>query len=155
MGYYYTQSGQLVCDICGAVGARKYRCPWGYCPATAACPQCRKEHADWFGRPWHREHGCEKGHNEYAAEREEKRQLLANGAAVRCSALGNSTGPVHVLFRRGNGTCEGWYMSTETYHAIPLVGTNTTPDDYRKHGPLTPAPDDFGAGRTTKQVVLA
>ena len=157
MGYCYTNDGQLCCDICGAAGARKYRCPFGYCPAIAACPKCRKDRAELFGRAAHRKAGCEAGHNQFQAELDERKALLLAGLPVRCSALGgcdpHGNDRVHVLFKRQDGSCEGWYMPRETYHALPL-GNNTTPDDYRKHGHLEAAPDDFGSGRTTKQVIL-
>jgi hypothetical protein len=55
--------------------------------------------------------------------------------------------PVHVLFRRGGreargGEYQGWLMNRRTYHAIPF-GVDATPDDYRKHGELIPAPSDY------------
>jgi hypothetical protein len=154
MGFCYDNRGRLVCDICGAAPAKKYRCPFGYCQATAACEKCRKERAELFGKPHHREHGCEANHNRYVAQERKKKELLERGEAVRCSALGNGDDRVHVLFRlRGEGTI-GFYMATATYHAIPMLEP-ATPNDYRQHGELTPAPADFGSGRTTKQVVLA
>ncbi len=153
MGFCYTNDGRLCCDICGAAGAKKYRCPFGYCQATAACPRCRRERDELFGRAAHREHGCERLHNEYQAQQDEREAMLGDGKALRCSALGDDSGRVHVLFRRHDGQCEGWYMSSETYRSIPL-GDNATPDDYRQHGVLSPAADSFSGGRTTKQVVL-
>ena len=72
---------------------------------------------------------------------------------MRCSALQDDDDRVHVLFQTLAGHI-GYYMAPATYHAIPM-GETATPDDYRKHGELIPAPPDFGHGRTTKEVVLA
>lgn len=44
MGYSYQgRHVKLCCDICGAVGARKCRCPVNYCQAIACCarPECK------------------------------------------------------------------------------------------------------------------
>lgn len=41
MGYSYTQSGALCCDICGAPGAVKIRCPHGWCQPIASCSVCK------------------------------------------------------------------------------------------------------------------
>ena len=79
--------------------------------------------------------------------------LIESGAMLRCSALGLNDQTVHVLFQGKAGT-EGFYMSHEAYDAIPL-GTNATPDDYRKHGELRPAPATFENGQTTKELVPA
>ena len=63
--------------------------------------------------------------------------------AVRCSALGvTDDRPVHVLFRRADGTTIGRYMSHATYAAIPPLEP-ATPADYARHGEVTEAPDGF------------
>jgi hypothetical protein len=42
MGFCYTQSGQLCCDVCGnAGGVRKIKCPVNWCQATATCESCK------------------------------------------------------------------------------------------------------------------
>lgn len=50
MGYGYGRNQAtgrmcLACDFCGAANGEtvKVRCPYGYCPATASCPRCKKE----------------------------------------------------------------------------------------------------------------
>lgn len=59
MGYCYCR-GKLVCYGCGAMGATKRPCPFGYCPPPAICEECwakpeiKKEYADY-----HVAHGCE------------------------------------------------------------------------------------------------
>lgn len=86
-----------------------------------------------------------------------EKDALDGGQALRCSALGGSDqyhDRIHVLFRRKDGSTEGWYMASATYHAIPL-GTLATPDDYRKHGELIAAPNEYDFGGTTKEVAVA
>jgi hypothetical protein len=152
MGYCY-EGRKLCCDICGVAGAKKYRCPFGYCPATAACSNCRKKHTKTFGKAYHREHGCEKGHNEFVARERQQAELLQAGHYLRCSAL--STGPqtVHVLFQNASGHTQGFYMPNSVYRAIPLL-TSATPDDYAKHGTISPAPDTYSNGTISKQVSI-
>jgi hypothetical protein len=60
-------------------------------------------------------------------------------------------GRVHVLFRDRRDEYAGYWMTTETYHAIGLL-TPATPDDFRRHGPLVEAPAEFEGGRRTKRV---
>lgn len=153
MGYSYTTSGLLCCDICGSSGGvRKYRCPWGWCQPPAACGYCRKKRAELFVRPYHRALGCEKNHKRAVVEQEHRTMLLTNGKAVRCSALNAQDDQVHVLFQLLGNRTVGYYMDKSTYHAIPLLEV-ATPEDYAKHGEITPAPDTFKYGRVSKQVV--
>lgn len=71
----------------------------------------------------------------------------ASGTPLRCSALGLDSDCVHVLFRAPDATeTVGFYMTPETYDAVPL-GVPATADDYRAHGALTPAPSSFGGGQ--------
>lgn len=148
MGYSYSKnaSGRRVldCDICNEPGARKYPCPFGYCQAIAACPKCRKERAELFGRKSHRAGGCEQRHNEYHAKLAHEAALIMTGQPVRCAALNVGGLGVHVLFAMDTQhiNCIGYYMPSQTYAAIGL-GETATPDDYRKHGELTPAPANF------------
>jgi hypothetical protein len=77
----------------------------------------------------------------------EKAKLLhcnLNNIPVRCSALGLPDGRIHVLFNVPNKRDDvvGFFMSKETYDAIPLL-VPATPDDYREHGTLEPAPTNF------------
>lgn len=156
MGYCYTKSGLLCCDICGrSGGVRKRKCPFGYCQPIAACPSCKKERAKIFTKEHHRERGCEKRSLELKAKLKKEAELLESGQAVRCSAMGVREGSeykVHVLFRKKDKTCIGFYMSKETYDALPL-SKPFTPDDYRQHGELIPAPPEFNYGVTSKMVV--
>jgi hypothetical protein len=103
MGYCYSQSGRLLCDYCDAEGARKYRCPFGYCQPVAACPACRKEHAEHFGRAAHRENGCEKRHLQFAAELAERAAAIAAGEFVLCAGLNAENDMVHAIFHSATG----------------------------------------------------
>lgn len=147
MGYSYV-GGSLCCDFCDMPGGvRKYRCPFGYCQALAACPPCRKTHARVFTKEAHRELGCEKYHEEFVARQALEKLLLAKGQAVRCSALSikhNGKDVVHVLFKKADGACVGFYMDHTTYDAIPIL-TPATPKDYREFGILRKAPADYHA----------
>lgn len=154
MGFCYTRSGRLCCDYCGAAGAKKYRCPYGYCPPVAACEACRETKTAQFSAAFHRELGCKAAHEKFQADLSDRSAMLAAGKSLRCAAAGDNAGNVHVLFRKQDDSTVGWLMTSETYAAIPLL-TNATPDDYRRHGELTEAPSTFHNGRTTKQVALA
>ena len=146
MGYCYTREGLLCCDSCGnAGGVRKARCPFGYCPPPALCVECRKTNAHKLTKAAHRGYGCEAGIRKSQERDALRRAYIAKGIPTRCSAL--STGDkVHVLFQTGEygRECVGYTMSHEAYDAIPLLEV-ATPDDYRKHGTLAPAPPDFYA----------
>lgn len=76
---------------------------------------------------------------------EERRRLLRQGVPLRCSALSTGDGRVHVLFQteegRG-GPLVGYYMSPETYDAIPLLAL-ARPEDYARIGTIEPAPPSF------------
>lgn len=144
MGYSYC-GRKLCCDMCGQPGARKYKCPFGYCQAIALCPECAKSEKGKKARSkdYHRETGCEKAAIEFLAVMNKEKVLLAQGKAVRCAALGSDHGAVHVLFKKADGTCVGYYMSKQAYDSIPL-GTPATPEDYTALGRLLePAPSDF------------
>jgi hypothetical protein len=143
MGYSYV-GRKLCCDYCGKPGARKMRCPFGNCPAPAACPECRKTHRQKFIKAAHIAMGCDEQHNAYMAELKKTADMKAAGEFIRCSALGVEGKGVHVLFA-GQSTTIGFYMPTEVYRAIPL-GVIATPADYSKLGDLTPAPSDFHHG---------
>lgn len=80
---------------------------------------------------------------EHEAERLKKAHAVANRIPVRCSAMHAGPGRVHVLFNVPNEReTVGYFMSDATYGAIPL-GVTATPDDYRAHGTLEPAPASF------------
>lgn len=106
MGYCY-QGNRLCCDICGAAGARKNKCPVGWCQPIACCPspKCKA------GLAKHRKDvcasSCKVRSAQFKAERQIESDMLAAGKAVRCSALGGANGMVHVLFRKADGTQEG------------------------------------------------
>ena len=158
MGYCYTADGRLACDYCSGTPARKYSCPFGWCPPIAACRKCRKLHADQFRQPFHRSHGCERQAAESKTRDDRERELMAAGLPVRCAALAIDGHPkeleVHVLFRKADGSTVGHYMSTATYRALPTLDPFTI-EDYRQHGPTIEAPATFDYGRTTKQVDAA
>lgn len=143
MGYCY-QGRKLVCDSCGGVGTtRKRPCPFGYCPARAACADCykRQRAAGEYTKAAHAICGAR---DAQAKERDARqRALLAAGEAVRVAALGvddeQGSPRVHVLFRRADGSTVGRYMSHETYSAIPPLAP-ATPAHYAAHGEVTEAP---------------
>ena len=88
--------------------------------------------------------------NNYPIQREKddakRKELWAAGIPTRTSALNVDGKGVHVLFSNGEHddkrVITGYYMSSETYNALSLMEV-ATPDDYRKFGELTPAPDHF------------
>ena len=121
MGYSYDSQGRLCCDVCSNSGAvRKYRCPFGYCPAIALCPTCRKTHAHYVSKKTHREHGCEEQSRIFDQHEQEKAQMMASGKFVRCAALGHSDRENKVIFRGKDNEEKAYWMSPETYKAIPL-----------------------------------
>lgn len=139
MGYSYSLSGHLCCDYCGSSGeTRKHRCPFGFCPATAACPDCRRKHRDDFTCETHRKRGCEAGHLRFVEERQKRLDLLNAGKFVRRAALGHDEKGVKVLFENARGLEAAYWMSHETYDAISLF-TPATPEDYAKYGQVQPA----------------
>lgn len=144
MGYCY-KGNRLCCDVCGKADGttRRHRCPYGYCPSIAACPECRKAHAEKFRAKAHVK--CKTGSEELNARWAREKSLVESGIPVRCSAMSvESDGKeaVHVLFRVKDGSCVGYYMKPDTYDAIPL-GTPATPEDYRRHGELVEAAGTF------------
>ena len=101
MGYCW-QGRLLVCDLCGTAGARKVRCPFGWCQPIAACPECRKTKKIEFSAARHREHGCEKYSARFKAELAERAELMAAGEYVLTSGLGVDEG-VKASFRSCHG----------------------------------------------------
>jgi hypothetical protein len=154
MGYCY-QGNQLVCDCCGTVGGvRKVRCPFGYCPPTAACPECRRKHsAKLSGKEAHRKVGCERLHLEFERREQEGLDMLNAGKSLRCSAMSAGPDRVHVLFRDKAGATTGYYMSDATY-ASHALGANVTPEMYEAFGPVEPAPSVYEWGTSSKEVCL-
>ena len=141
MGYCYTKSGSLVCDLCGRPGGIKRRCPFGWCPPCAACDSCHKEHAASFGAANHRKHGCEEASCKFHEREQLEKDLLAAGKHVRCSAMSTPHG-VHVLFRNAANETIGYYMDQSVYNSYSL-GVPTTPEDYASNGQLVIAPNDY------------
>ena len=137
MGYSYTMSGALCCDCCGGTPARKIRCPHGWCPPTASCKACAPKVRAL-------DHSSCAIASLAAAERDaQERAILDAGGLLRCSALVAGVNGVHVLFRdRTQAIAAAYYMAGEVYDAIPH-GDPATPDDYRAHGPIRPAPLAF------------
>ena len=134
MGFCY-EGRKLCCDICGTAGARKVRCPFGYCPATAACSTCRKTRKDILNTAAHRIQGCEEGHRKFVEREERKARLLAEGQWLRCSAYGPS-GVVKVGFRNADGAEKQVLMPLEVYKAFPLA-TPVTLEDYERVAGVT------------------
>lgn len=182
MGYSYGRgpSGRwvLACDLCSRADgtARKVRCPYGYCPATALCRSCRAgpipgdffsrnpELAPFSGERWasralHRGMGCQRKHLEYIAAQERERALVVRGAYLRRSAMSTGvrdpvTGEtvVQVVFSRSWGELgpERWaLMRQSTYRAVPF-GFPAQAEDYRAFGAVVAGPIGFvGHGATT------
>lgn len=152
MGYSYTQAGKLCCDICGEPGARKYPCPFGWCQAIAACAACRKSKAEIFTKAGHREHGCEKCHNEFQDRLAARSATITAGGFCLKAALSvwenkTDTGIVHVIFEGANNVYQGRFMPKDVYHF--QTGNETIEYFEQRHGgPLPVAPVDFH----TKQV---
>lgn len=132
MGYSY-EGKKLCCDNCGKAGARKYRCPFGYCPAEALCPECRKAHPEWVSKAYHRQKGCERSHLDYQAEQQRGRDLLAAGKWLRVSALWHPPNRVKVIFKSQTGE-KAYWMTNEEYDRVGLRA-NATLDDYKVIGP--------------------
>jgi len=133
MGYSYDQTGRLCCDNCGrSGGVRKIRCPFGWCPAPAYCPECRQLMREYLTKEYHRKNGCEEQSMEFARRHQEQLKLLQQGQLVRSSALGHN-GRVKVLFAGLTGEKEAYWMSAKTYRAIPLLA-NATVTHYRRIG---------------------
>jgi hypothetical protein len=103
MGYCYSHSGGLLCDFCGATGAKKYRCPFGYCAPIAACPACHTKHAQHFGRAAHRAQGCEDDHLHFLTEMATRAFAIATGEFVLCAGLNAENDMVHAIFRGATG----------------------------------------------------
>ena len=136
MGFSYSMDGKLCCDYCGSTGARKYKCPHGWCPSWAACPECRKAHAKDFAKEGHAK--CKIRHEEYMAEEQERKAIIDGGGAVRTCALSHGE-KTKVIFQRSADRI-AYYMDRKTYNAIPVMQI-ATPDDYRQFGPITQAAD--------------
>jgi hypothetical protein len=103
MGYCYSQSGGLLCDFCGGIGAKKYRCPFGYCQPLAACPACHEKHAAEFGRAVHRANGCERAAQRYAADEAAGAAAMAAGEYLLVAGLNAPGDMVHAIFRGKDG----------------------------------------------------
>jgi hypothetical protein len=147
MGYSYTMSGALCCDGCSASkGVKKVPCPHGWCQPAALCAACRtKAKGDLFaGTPRSTHAGCAAASAAFKARQAQESALIVSGADVRCSAMiaRHDRTLTHVLFRNAREETVGWYMPREVYAAIPTFQP-ATPDDYRQHGELTPAPSSY------------
>jgi len=119
MGYSY-QGRKLCCDLCGVAGAVKVKCPFGCCPAIAACPERRKTRkADVFSREAHIAMECDVRAAEYRAEAARETEALAAGQWVRKAAVSIP----------GAGETMAVAMSADAYRAFPL-GVTVTLADY-------------------------
>ena len=130
---------------------RRYKCPFHYCSAVILCDKCHKAHPEYTSAAAHREKGCERNHREFMAKQAREERMLAEGKALRCSALSTDDNRVQVLFRKRDGSTLGYYMSHEAYDSFAW-DFPATPEDYLKIDPaMMPAPENFPSGRTTKQ----
>lgn len=141
MGYSYDGQGRLCCDICDrSGGVRKHRCPFGWCQSLALCPACRSgEGKKYRTVAYHKGQGCEARHNEFAKEKAEAQELLSQGKFLRKAAMGHGQGRryrVKVHFENFLGQVKAFWMSPNTYRAIPIL-TNATIEDYQKIGKLS------------------
>lgn len=135
MGYCY-QGKKLCCDICGFAGARKMRCPFGYCQATAVCANCRKakKHPN---KAWHVSFGCQKNHEAFVATETKRKQLLNDGEALLMAAFGHDN-ICQVMFEAIRGHIVV-YMPTAVYSNNPTIGNGrlATLKDYQALWPVT------------------
>lgn len=140
MGYCTDNQGRLCCDICGrAGGVRRVRCPFGYCPSCAACPECRKTHKQKFSAANHRAHGCEAKHNECVRRDEERAALLRAGRLVRCAAVSDGPG-VKVWFESLTSRDHLRWMTSPTYQAFRLLD-NVTLEQFQAVGQVVESPE--------------
>lgn len=147
MGYSYDMRGRLACDVCGKCGgARKIKCPAGYCQAIAQCPTCRKDTAVQARIAKSHEH-CGANHARFMAEQAERDRKLSAGQYVLSSALRHGDDHVHVLFRNKAGAHIGFYMEAEVYANRDKLSAYPTPESFRALGTIMPAPDDFQHAR--------
>ena len=141
MGYCY-YGRQLCCDVCGNPGGvRKHRCPFGWCPAIALCPKCKREHPEYTSKKFHREHGCEQRMVEVHQREAEEQRILKEGKLLRRSALQHKDGVgfrIKVIFRGLKDIVRAFWMAPRTYRAIAL-GVPATVEDYRALGKVTRA----------------
>ena len=138
MGYSYDMQNRLCCDTCNAVGGvRKIKCPFGYCPALAMCPTCRKDKANLMSEAHHKENGCEVGHARSIIREYEWKKMLEAGRYLRSSALAHGDYMVKVYFtHKDKPVC--WWMNRQTYDAIPLLRIATI-EDYKEYGKVIEA----------------
>lgn len=141
MGYCY-QGRRLCCDICGEAGAKKMRCPHGYCQPIACCDRdlCRDKLRDHRRKVCKTQ--CKPASDKYAMRESERKAMLADGKWLRCAALSVADDRVHVLFENASRQHVGRYMKPETYHAYPLL-ENRTIEDYEAVGELFEAPASY------------
>ncbi len=141
MGYCYTRTGKLCCDLCGNAGARKQRCPHGYCQSLAVCmkDECKAKLKEY--RKAHCATSCKKAHAELAARDQEENRRLNAGEFLRCSALSEQK-PHHcvkVWFRNGKKEELVRYMTHEAYDAFPLC-TPVSVEEYAAVGTVAVEP---------------
>lgn len=152
MGFSY-EGKKLCCETCPVAGARKVKCPWGYCQAIAQCATCRKDPAIKAKlKEYHK--NCKANHESYVRDEQERTALILSGYFVRSAALGADDKGVHVLFDSmtsdGSPITMGFYMKPETYQGFAL-GKIATYQDYiakaKELGDvLVPAPNSFHGG---------
>ena len=143
MGYSTTViNGREVycCDFCDNAPAKKHRCPSGYCHTYYICPDCwEKMKANGKWKETHKD--CKAGHERLVAELQKEKDIMNAGYYVRKSALSHhertKRESVKVIFVSGNNQRQAYFMSAETYHAIPY-GVIATPEDYMQHGDIVP-----------------
>lgn len=143
MGFCY-ENGKLCCDICGHAGARKCRCPHGYCQSVACCTseKCKANLAEH--RRTHCAIECKRLHAEFVETEARKAEMLSRGLFLRRAAVGvdGFRNCVRVWFRNGQGAELVRFMAGQTYRALDLLDL-ATPDDYRAIGEVSETPRDF------------
>ncbi len=143
MGFCYTSSGKLCCDICGEAGARKKPCPAGYCQAYACCTgeACKaklKEH-----RRTHCAVHCVAASREFKRMLAERAELLAAGRLIRCAAVTEGHG-VKVWFESKEHRDHVRYMASATYRAFDILD-NVTLEQFEAVGLVTLTLDELPA----------
>ena len=96
MGYSYSSTGKLCCDHCGSTGARKVKCPHGWCPSTALCTTCKAKLKPQFTE-WHK--SCAASTARALSAENEMRAHCAAGIPVLWSGSMEDNGMFLATFR--------------------------------------------------------
>jgi len=142
MGYVYEKNWKtgrqmLCCDSCGTTEkVKKFRCPFGYCPAPALCPACAVEHKVRH-KATHIAKGCDVRSARIKNDQERRSELMSAGKLVRYAATRHGAKGVKVLFKNAARERAYW-MPKAVYRSIPL-STPAVVADYQRIGVVVEA----------------